>query len=422
MLKQLFFYLFVIVGFINTLHFGFYLVGANFYDIEQMKRRAKLPTRRYRKRPLVTVLIPAHNEEAAIERCLDSVIRSRYRNLQIIVIDDLSVDATAAIVRQFIKSHPSKNIQLYRRRTRSGKGGGLNAALRNHATGEFVMTLDADSILDKDAVSRALQYFADPAVMGVAANVRIIEQPTILGMLQKFEHMIGYRSKKFYSATNSEFIVGGVASTYRRSIMKQVGYYDTSTVTEDIGLSLKIVALGNQSHKIVYGADVVAYTEGVQTYKALFEQRFRWKMGSLQNLIRHRTLVGKDQNRYSRMLTYYRLPMAYLSEIMLLIEPVLLGYLLVMSIGHNTAALFVAAYATITLYAMCIIWPDEHSSIAEKIRLSLYAVVLYFALYIMSVVQLVSMLRCLINFENVTGKRATNTSWVSPKRLLTKTS
>lgn len=418
MVAEIFFYLFIILGLINTAHFGFYLVGANFYDIEEMKRRKRLPKRLHRSKPLVTVLIPAHNEELSIKRCLESVTASSYRYLQIIVIDDASTDATANIARQHAAAHPEVYMRVYSKRKNVGKGRALNAALRRYARGEFVMTLDADSVLDKNAIRNALTYFRDPSVMGVAANVRIMEQRTILGMLQKFEHMIGYRSKKFYSSTNSEFIVGGVASTYRRSIMKQVGYYDTDTMTEDIGLSLKVVALGNHDHKIVYGADVVAHTEGVQSYRALFKQRYRWKMGSLQNLVKHRKLVAGSQSSYSRMLTYYRLPMAYLSELVLLIEPILFVYLVMQSYNHQSAGIFMAAYMTITLYSLFIIWPDEHSSISEKLRLSIYSVALYFAMYIMNVVQIISMVRCLFNIRLVTGRKANPISWTSPQRRL----
>lgn len=418
MLKTLFFYLFIVLGAINTLHFGFYLIGANVYDVKEMRRRKRLPKQPHRRRPIVTVLIPAHNEELGIQRCLESVAASTYRKLQIVVIDDASTDGTAGIVRQFIADHPKKDIRLYRKRKNVGKGAALNTALRRVARGEFVMTLDADSILDKRAIRQAMTYFNDPTVMGVAANVRVMEQRTVLGMLQKFEHMIGYRSKKFYSTTNSEFIIGGVGSTYRRSIMRQVGYYDTDTMTEDIGLSLKVVAKGNKQHKIVYAADVVAHTEGVQSYKALFAQRYRWKMGSLQNLVKHRQLIGKTRSKYSRMLTYYRLPMAYFSELILLIEPILFVYLVHASYGHNSLGIFMAAYLTITLYTLFIVWPDEHSSITEKIRLSMYSVVLYFAMYIMNVVQIISMIRCLFNIRTVTGRKSTATNWVSPQRRL----
>src|SRR5579884_1576561 len=147
------------------------------------------------------------------------------------------------------------------------------------------MCLDADSILHPSAIERAVSYFSDPKIIGVAANVRVIGNRTTLGKLQQFEHMIGYRSKKFYSLSNCEFIVGGVASTYRKSVLKKVKFYDDDTLTEDIGLSLKLIAKeGNRRRRVTYAADVVALTEGVSSFNDLLKQRYRWKMGNLQNL------------------------------------------------------------------------------------------------------------------------------------------
>lgn len=413
--KALFFYMFVFLGTLNLAHLGFYLVGANLYDIQQARRKAKLPRRR-RWHPLVTILIPAHNEELGITRCLDSVVKSRHRKLQIIVIDDASTDSTKRLVHQFIAEHPKRDITLLAKRKNVGKGEALNTALRRKAKGEFVMTLDADSVLDKLAVTNVISYFRDPRIAGVAANVRIMHQASMLGILQRFEHLVGYRSKKSYSLTNSEFLIGGVASTYRRALIAKLGYYDTDTVTEDIGLSFKVAALGNRQHRLVYAADVVAHTEGVHSVAALLKQRYRWKLGSLQNIYKYRSMTGSVKRRYSRMLVWYRLPMAVLSELLLLVEPIMFAYLLYVSLGHHTLAFFLSAYLTITLYVLLTIWPDEHSSIAEKISLSSYAPILYFVFYLMSVVQVVSIVRCLVHLPQVTRRQATSTTWVSPKR------
>lgn len=412
--KTLFFYLFFALGLINLLHIGFYLIGANIYDMKEYRRRAKLPKRK-RWHPTVSVVIPAHNEEQGIIRCLESVIKSRHRKLQIIVVNDASTDNTKRLVRQFIAEHPKKDITLISKRKNVGKGPALNTALRRKARGEFVMTLDADSVLDKLAISNAVAYFRDPKVAGVAANVRIMPQRSILGMMQMFEHMVGYRSKKSYSISNSEFVIGGVASTYRRRILQKVRYYDTDTITEDIGLSLKVAALGNKEHRLIYAANVVAQTEGVQSYKALFAQRFRWKLGSLQNLHKHRKLALSRGRRLSKMLTWYRLPMAMLGEVLLLVEPIMFGYLLYVSLGHRTAALFMSAYLTITIYVLLTIWPDEHATVKSKLKLSLYAPFLYFVFYIMSIVQIVSIVRCLFNTPKIRRKGVVGT-WVSPKR------
>jgi biofilm PGA synthesis N-glycosyltransferase PgaC len=240
-------YFILVTGLINLVHFCAYITGANIYDIQQIRKDSvRKQTRRRRHTPLVSVLVPAHNEELTIIRTLDSIRTNTQRKIEIIVIDDASTDNTYRLVKGYIAEHPSRSIRIIRKRKNAGKGEALNTALRRYARGELIMTLDADSIIDRHAIKRAVAHFDDPRVVGMAANVRILDDESILGLVQKFEHMIGYRSKKFYSITNSEFIIGGVASTYRRSTISKVGFYDTDTITEDIGLSLKVVSEGQQ--------------------------------------------------------------------------------------------------------------------------------------------------------------------------------
>ena len=373
---------------------------------------------------MVSVIIPAHNEELCIRRTLDSVLASTHQNIEIIIVDDGSTDKTRVIVRDYIASAHSNDAKTYlgrsgrrlnfrRRYLRSfvrsapiaiisqsnkGKGSALNNGIANHAHGKFIMCLDGDSILHPKAIASATAYFKDPKIIRVAANVRVIGG-SWLEILQRFEHIIGYRSKKFYTLTNSEFIVGGVASTYRKSAVEQVGFYNTDTMTEDIGLSIKLVAsYGNRDYRIVYGSDVIAMTEGVQTFHGLMQQRFGWKMGNLQNLFKYRSLIANsDHTKYSRVLTNYRLPMAVFSECLLLIEPILLGYIIYLSFAYHTFGILLGAYSLMTAYIFWNFWPDEHLSLAEKIRMSLIGFVMYFMFYVMDIIQLSSIIRCLIS-------------------------
>jgi cellulose synthase/poly-beta-1,6-N-acetylglucosamine synthase-like glycosyltransferase len=418
MLLSILFYLFITISVIDIIHLGLYLVGANYYDIRQFQRAARVKKRSHHQlRPLVSVLIPAHNEELGIVRCLDSVRRNTYRKLEIIVVDDASSDNTRKLVRDYIAKHPKRNIRLMYKRQNVGKAEALNHVLRRGANGDLVMTLDADSVLHRKAITNAISYFDDnPKVVGVAANVRIMDSLTVLGLLQKFEHMVGYRSKKFFTVTNSEYIVGGVASTYRHAILKKVGFYDHDTTTEDIGLSLKIVAQGNKENRIIYAANVLAMTEGVQTFKALMRQRYRWKLGGLQNLIKHRGLLANTDKRYSRGLTFYRIPMAFFGELMILLEPLAIGYVIYVCYLLASFSMLVGAYMTITLYLLFNLWPDEHMSVAKKCRMSFLAPVMYFVFYLMNVVQLAAIFRCIANYRQTLNRSKVSNNWVSPKR------
>ena len=395
------------------------MVGASVYDIWQKRRLGKLARSSDTtvKLPHVTVLIPAHNEETVIVRCLDSVFKSSYKSFDAMVINDASTDGTKQILKLYKKLHPDYDLQYINKNVNVGKGAALNSALRRYVRSELVMMLDADSVLSPRAIERAVSYFTDPLVVGVAANVQIINEHTTLSVLQKFEHMIGYRSKKAYSITNSEFVVGGVASTYRMDVIRAVGFYDTDTTTEDISLSMKIVAMGNKQNRIVYGADVMAMTEPVEDIRALFRQRYRWKYGSLQNLFKHNELIGKNDVRYSAMLTIYRLPMAVITEVALFLLPLTWGYALYLTLLEKSLALVIGAYLTVTLYVFLTLWHDEHISFFERIYLSIYVPIIYFVFYIMDVIQILAMAHCLTKIRRLVRQDPAKSVWKSPVRI-----
>lgn len=215
---------------------------------------------------------------------------------------------------------------------------------------------------------------------------------------------------------NCELIVGGVASTYRRTILEEVGYYDTDTVTEDIGLSMKVAALGNRDNRLIYAVDVAAATEGVKDFRTLIRQRYRWKLGNLQNLYKYKHMTFSLNKRYSKSLTWYRIPMAFLGEMLLLVEPITLAYVFYLSIHYLTLSLLLGAYMTICLYLLLVIWPDEHLSIGGKLKASMYIPFLYFIFYLMNAVQLVSIVRCIKNKKTIIGRSAGHTNWISPER------
>jgi len=409
------FWLFVIAGLFNLAHIGFYLAGANLYDIKAFKLKAKNQKTR-KKLPLISIVFATFNAEKVIARTLESLTKLKYPNYEVIVVDNGSADSTRKLIRSFIKEHPKFSLRLIGKKQNVGKALAINYGAKNYAKGEFVMTLDDDSVLHPNALRNVVRYFDDPNVAGVAANVRIIEEPSVLSILQMLEHLISYRSKKTFTVTNCELIVGGVASTYRHNLLKKIGYYDTGTMTEDIGLSMKITALGNKQHKLVYAADVVAATEGVDTFKGLLKQRFRWKYGCLQNIIRYKNMLGNSDKKYSRMLTHYRMPMAFIGEVMLLLEPLLIGYMLYLSYSLQSVELIIGSYALITAYLLLNVMPDEHTTLKQRLRLALYAPFAYFIFYIMNLVQISAAINCLLKGKSLINQTPHSGTWRSPDR------
>jgi glycosyltransferase involved in cell wall biosynthesis len=97
--------------------------------------------------PPVSIIIPAHNEEKVIGKCIESVLAIDYPNKEIIVVDDGSTDRTYELAIHY----QEKGIKLFRRPKASGKSVALNTGLMI-SSGEIIITCDADSQISKSAL------------------------------------------------------------------------------------------------------------------------------------------------------------------------------------------------------------------------------------------------------------------------------
>lgn len=410
------------IGVLTGLMFGaLSLIGAVVYDFVNLRRQKRLNNRPYNKiyryRPLLSVVVPAHNEELVIERCLTSLLKSSARKFEIIVSDDGSTDNTRALVRNFIKEHPNRDIKLVARRKNGGRGAAINSGVRR-ASGEIVMAIDADCLVHKRALRNAVKHFADSRTAAIAANIRVMETGNILSLIQQFDYLVSFRSKKFNTLGNCEYIIGGAGATYRRDLINQLKGFDQSMKTEDIEMSLRIARLlGNKAAHLKYASDVVIYTEPVPNYKSLFRQRFRWKFGSLQALYKHRQLLLSISSRHSRFLTLARLPFALWCEFMLLLEPFIFTYFLYQAIVYQNATLFVAAGSTVAVLLLIAIWSEEHLLLKSRLRLSSYAPLMYMAFYTLTIIQVLAAFKCLLNIKSLTGRKKVQGAYISPERI-----
>lgn len=418
-IETIFLWLFVCGVFLGLIFAAFNLFGAALYDIvgTYRNKRVKPYGKMRRYRPLISVVIPTHNEEMGIERTLDALLKSRYKKFEIIIGDDLSDDQTKTIIRRYIAQHPKYAIRLVAKRKWGGRGAALDAAL-SRAQGELVMALDADCVIDKYALRNMVRHFANPKVVAVAANVRILDTGNIISLLQVFDYLISFRSKKFNTIANCEYIIGGAGATYRHSILKALRGFDHTMKTEDIEMSLRIARLiGNNRAGLKYASDVVIHTEPVPSYKSLFKQRFRWKFGSLQAMYKHRRLFFSFRSHHSKLLTLVRLPFVLWSEIMLLMEPVYFGYFLYQATINRNVSLFASACLVMCVLINLAIWSDEHLDIRTRLRLTAFAPMMYVVFFIMTGIQVVAALKTFADFRGLIGKKAVSGAYISPERI-----
>lgn len=313
-----------------------FLLVAPFHKVKESLRQLRIKKMQngHEYAPLVSVLVPAWNEEVGILATVRSLLDSSYPRVQVVVVNDGSTDGTEKIVKKFIRRNAAtlrssdKSI-VYDYKLNEGKGEALNHAIKR-SSGEIIITVDADSIADKDMVKNIVRYFADKNVDAVVGNVKVAGEIGFLNLLQRLEYLFGFYHKRAHSVMGAEYIYGGACAAFRRSsVFDKIGLFDSSSITEDIEMSLRTRYHG---HQAVFADDAICYTEGASTLVALVKQRLRWKKGRFEAFTKYRRMFFSVKRHHNQWLTWFILPFAMLAELQLLFEPIGLTLLVLYSV------------------------------------------------------------------------------------------
>jgi len=265
--------------------------------------------------PGLTVLIPAHNEESVIVQTVQSVLHSDLNDIQVIVVDDGSSDRTL----ELLESNFGKNdrVQIIHQVNR-GKAAALNNALLEAKT-EFVVTIDADTEIEPNAIRKLLRHFSDPKVGAVAGNVKVGNRSRWLTRWQALEYITSQNmEKRAFDLLNCITVVPGALGAWRREAIEAAGGITADTVAEDADLTIAIRRLG---WRVTYDEEAIAWTEAPETPGQLIRQRFRWTFGTLQSFWKHSDTLFRP--KYGT-LGCVALPNIFVFQILLpLVSPVL---------------------------------------------------------------------------------------------------
>lgn len=344
--------------------------------------------------PLVSVLIPAYNEEVGILGTLESLVASDYQNFEVIVINDGSQDKTGEKVQNFIKSRSEISGPKFRylAQVNGGKAQALNFGLTK-AQGEIILTIDADSMADKHYISRLVSYFRNPKIMSVAGNVKIGNNRSFLGRVQSLEYIFGFYFKQADALMNAVYIVGGAAAAYRRQALDLLGNFNTKNITEDIEMSMRFQAAG---FKIAYAPDAVVYTEGPSNFSSLLKQRIRWKYGRFETFRQYSYLFFSPSKKHSKFLSFYILPMALFAEFMLLLDLYLMGFLYAISFYSLMFASLISFAAIFSVAILVQIL--EYKNSAQMKKPFAFAGIAWLLFYLIVLVEYFALIKCLIKF------------------------
>jgi len=256
----------------------------------------------------VTVMIPAYNEEAVIERSVRTVLASTEVRIEIIVIDDGSKDRTSEIVASAFADEPRVRLLTLEN---GGKARALNRGLEL-ATGEIVIALDADTQFEPTTIARLARWFGDPKLGAVAGNAKVGNRVNLVTKWQALEYITAQNlERRALASLNAMTVVPGAVGAWRLEAIRSVGGYPDDTLAEDQDLTIAIQRAGWKVH---YDQFAVAWTESPENFKGLAKQRYRWAYGTLQCLWKHGSIIGRGK---PRGLAWVGLPQAIVFQIVL---------------------------------------------------------------------------------------------------------
>lgn len=260
----------------------------------------------------ISILVPCYNEQSILQTTIKGIERLNYHNFEFILINDGSSDHTLQVMKElldlepFLKERtsmlefmPIRGIYRSKKNPRilildkenGGKADSLNAGIA-YASHEIIITLDADSVLDEQALPIINQAFQDPFLIAAGGMVHVLQgrryqngiiQPSLnvktIVRLQILEYMRGfYIYKSSLSRANALSIISGAFGAFKREVLIAVGGY-RKTVGEDIDITIRIQNYKNKQEgsKVIFIPEAVCYTEVPEKWRDLYKQRIRWQ-------------------------------------------------------------------------------------------------------------------------------------------------
>lgn len=236
--------------------------------------------------PLITVLAPGKNEGKHIFKLVRSLQEQTYRNFEIVIVDDGSDDDTPVICRDL-----ERNGYIHRYLRLDERGGKASAANYGvyYARGKYIVHLDADSSLDRDALEKILiPFYMDEKIKGVGGCVKVRNpDDSLCASLQALEYLntiqVGRTVSSFLGIYH---IISGAFGAFEAKAIRQVGCWDIGPGLDgDITQKLR-----KAGFKVYFAGDAICMTQVPTKWHVLFKQRLRWS----KSLVRFR--IRKHQN------------------------------------------------------------------------------------------------------------------------------
>lgn len=259
--------------------------------------QARRHTRRHRRRrttmldshPVVSVIIPAFNEERVLVNCVRSILAADYDRVEVVIVDDGSTDHTADVAQSLAAA--GNRVRAVTQ-ANAGKGAALNRGIAESA-GDVFLFVDADGIFDPATIREMLRGFDDPRVGAVCGDDRPVNlNRPATQLLAVLSHVGTGLVRRALVLLHCLPIVSGNIGAFPRSVIEQIGGFHSDTLGEDLELTWRVHKAG---YRVNFRPTALVYAESPSTLRGLWRQRVRWARGLLQTLRIHRRMVGNPR-------------------------------------------------------------------------------------------------------------------------------
>lgn len=355
-----------------------YQIATGFLYVAPAKQRSR---RGYR--PLVSVIVPAWNEEVGVLKTIKSTMASSYQHLEIIVVDDGSTDSTRRRVLRYKQrfDRDGTMIKLISQ-DNAGKAVALNTGIAM-ATGELIITLDADSYLTPGSIEELVKTMANSNYAVAIGEIVVGNTKSFIGRMQHYEYLVCFHLKRAQHIFRSAYIFPGALTAFRASVLKDTGEFGSYSSTEDLDISMRIKAAG---HQVAYVDTATCITEGAISLKGLLDQRIRWRHGFIACTLKRREFVWST--RKGKYLSFIDFPLAIIGIFEVLVYPIITFLLIQQLVFHLAVPALLLSYSLLVFVLLLLSSLNESAKISPgkallmPIALSMIAMVECLALLI----------------------------------------
>ena len=252
--------------------------------------------------PLVSIIVPAYNEEVNAVNSLHNLLQCDYPFFEIIFVDDGSTDDTYKNVKEAFANNPL--VKVFTKQN-GGKASALNYGI-GHSHVDYVVCIDADTKLAPNAVSMLMRNFFKKENIGipsflnknaqnasevaaVAGIVKVGNEVNLLTIWQSIEYISSQNfDRRGFAYCNAITVIPGAIGAFKKDALIEAGGFTTDTLAEDCDITIRILKAG---YIVANEPKAIAYTEAPESLKQFIKQRNRWSFGVMQTFWKHKEFM-----------------------------------------------------------------------------------------------------------------------------------